>query len=96
MILSFIYLSDGTIRTRGDNMYGQLGNGNNTNNTTTSETVSGISTATKIVTGQWHACALLSNGQVWCWGVNYLVSWVMEQQRTEMLLFKQVYHQIQQ
>jgi len=63
-------MSDGTIRTRGDNTYGQLGNGNNTNNTTTSETVSGISTATKIVTGQWHMCALLSNGQVWCWGVN--------------------------
>ncbi len=63
-------MSDGTIRTRGDNTYGQLGNGNNSNNTTTSETVSGISTATKIVTGQWHMCALLSNGQVWCWGVN--------------------------
>ena len=63
-------MSDGTIKTRGDNTYGQLGNGNNSNNTTTSETVSGISTATKIVTGQWHTCALLSNGQVWCWGVN--------------------------
>ena len=30
--------------------------------------VSGINTATQISTGSVHACALLSNGQVWCWG----------------------------
>ena len=62
-------MSDGTIKTRGDNTYGQLGNGNTTNNTTTSETVSGISTATKIVAAQANTCALLSNGQVWCTGI---------------------------
>ena len=60
---------DGVIRTRGRNNYGQLGNGNNTNNTTSSETVSGISTATKIVAAQANTCALLSNGQVWCTGI---------------------------
>jgi hypothetical protein len=63
-------MSNGTIRTRGDNTYGQLGNGSNTNETSGSVQVSGITTAVKIVTGQWHMCALLSNAQVWCWGVN--------------------------
>ena len=62
--------SDGTISTRGRNLYGQLGNGTNTDETSGSAQVSGITTATKIAAGQWHACALLSNGQVWCWGVN--------------------------
>ena len=34
--------------------------------------VSGINTATQISTGSVHACALLTNGQVWCWGRNKL------------------------
>ncbi|MEK9695115.1 MAG: LamG-like jellyroll fold domain-containing protein, partial [Candidatus Poseidoniales archaeon] len=65
-------LSDGTIRTRGRNLNGQLGDGTNTDETSGSVQVSGITTATKIAVGTYHACALLTNGQVWCWGNNAL------------------------
>jgi hypothetical protein len=63
-------MSDGTVRTRGANYNGQLGDGTTNNETSGSVQVSGITTATKIGVGQYHACALLSNGQVWCWGNN--------------------------
>jgi alpha-tubulin suppressor-like RCC1 family protein len=63
-------MSDGTVRTRGANYNGQLGDGTNTNETSGSVAVSGISTAVKIAVGQYHACVLLTNGQVWCWGNN--------------------------
>jgi len=63
-------LSDGTVRTRGANYNGQLGDGTGNNETSGSVQVSGITTATKIAVGQYHACALLTNGQVWCWGNN--------------------------
>jgi alpha-tubulin suppressor-like RCC1 family protein len=32
--------------------------------------VEGISDAVEVVSGGWHSCALLSNGQVTCWGHN--------------------------
>ena len=63
-------LADGTIRTRGRNLNGQLGDGSNTDVTSGTATVqvSGITTATKIAVTQWSGAALLSNGQVWTWG----------------------------
>ncbi len=33
--------------------------------------VSGISTATAVVTGYAYSCALLASGAVRCWGMNY-------------------------
>ena len=65
----YYLLSDGTILSKGRNDHGQLGNGTTTDETgSTGVFVSGINTATQISTGSVHACALLTNGQVWCWG----------------------------
>jgi len=65
----YYLLSDGTILAKGRNHVGQLGNGTTTDETgSTGVFVSGINTATQIAVGIQHACALLSNGQVWCWG----------------------------
>ncbi len=68
-------LSDGQVKCWGRNSYGQLGNGSNTNSKTP-VLVSGIptttgATATSISTGRYHSCAVLSDGQVKCWGYNY-------------------------
>lgn len=64
-------LADGTVRCWGGNDRGQLGNG-----TTTESgipvTVEGVTDATDVVAGAdgWHACALLHDGTIRCWGYN--------------------------
>ncbi len=69
-------LSDGQVKCWGYNYYGQLGDGtprainDSKNSALTPVPVSGISTATAISTGTEHSCALLSDGQVTCWGIN--------------------------
>ncbi len=62
-------ISGGTIKCWGDNGFGSLGDGTGLNKSTPT-TVSGITTATKVVaaTGRYHACALLADGTVKCWG----------------------------
>lgn len=70
-------LSTGSVKCWGSNSYGQLGDGSNTN-ASTPVTVQGITTAVDVDAGTnsgsgyatfgGHACALLSSGQVWCWG----------------------------
>jgi alpha-tubulin suppressor-like RCC1 family protein len=70
-------LSDHTIRCWGSNEFGQIGDGT-TFNRLVPVTVSGISTATAVSTqgmstpqtSRAHACALLSNHTVRCWGAN--------------------------
>ncbi len=65
-------LGDGTVACWGDNSFGQLGNGTTTNSTTPVP-VSGISTAISVRAGNFdanHACALLLDGTVRCWGSN--------------------------
>jgi alpha-tubulin suppressor-like RCC1 family protein len=66
-------LSDGTIQCWGSNRNGQLGNGE-TQRSLTPVPVSGISTATTIAAGGGaitaHACALLSDDTIKCWGDN--------------------------
>jgi alpha-tubulin suppressor-like RCC1 family protein len=67
-------LGDGTIKCWGYNYNGQVGNG--TINTTfpyaqfTPVTVTGISTAVDLYLGYGHACAVLADGTVKCWGSN--------------------------
>ncbi|CAB5019149.1 MAG: chromosome condensation regulator RCC1 [Actinobacteria bacterium] len=70
-------LSDGQIKCWGLNDYGQLGDGTGNNMKRTAVLVSGIPattggpTAISISTGAQHSCAVLSDGQVKCWGYNY-------------------------
>ena len=66
-------LQDGTVRCWGQNDYGQLGNGTVSSaqvpNSTPVEVI-GITTATAVTAGGYHACALLQDGTVRCWGQN--------------------------
>ena len=54
----------------GKNEYGQLGNGITGGSNSIPVIVSGISNATKITNGYRHACAILDNKSVQCWGRN--------------------------
>jgi len=61
--------SGGGVVCWGSNVYGQLGNGSNTQSLTP-VSVSGLSTATAIGAGVIHSCARLQDGSVSCWGNN--------------------------
>jgi alpha-tubulin suppressor-like RCC1 family protein/pimeloyl-ACP methyl ester carboxylesterase len=63
--------TDGTMKCWGRNNYGQLGNGNNTNSSTP-VSVSGISNGVGVTSATYgdHACAVLSDKTVKCWGYN--------------------------
>jgi alpha-tubulin suppressor-like RCC1 family protein len=59
---------DGEIRCRGANFFGQLGN-NSTQDSVSFVSPQGFSsTLTDVQTASTHSCALLSNGEVSCWG----------------------------
>src|SRR5437773_2069852 len=64
---------DATLRCWGLSDYGQLGNGTVSSaqvpNSTPVEVI-GITTATAVTAGGYHACALLHDGTVRCWGQN--------------------------
>jgi alpha-tubulin suppressor-like RCC1 family protein len=60
-------LNDGTIKCWGYGGYGQLGNGN-TSNELYPVSVPGITTATQVSAGQYHSCARISDGTIQCWG----------------------------
>jgi len=71
---SIALASDGTVYTWGYNLYGQLGNGNNTNSNepvavVTSGVLSG-KTITQVAGGEYHSIALASDGTVYTWGNN--------------------------
>jgi alpha-tubulin suppressor-like RCC1 family protein len=61
-------LSGGTVQCWGYGYKGQLGNGSITTTQGIPVSVSSISTATAVVAGTDHTCALLSGGTVQCWG----------------------------
>jgi alpha-tubulin suppressor-like RCC1 family protein len=61
-------LAGGTVECWGDNAYGELGNGSTTAFATTPVALANLSGVTAISAGLFHACALLSNGTVACWG----------------------------
>lgn len=63
-------LSSGAVNCWGDNTYGQLGNSSNTNSTTP-VSVTGLSSGVNAITsGLATNCALLSSGEMQCWGYN--------------------------
>lgn len=65
-------LDDTTVACAGDNSRGQLGN----NSTTSSSTpvlvqmsaAGALDHVVEITTGDFHVCARIANGSVWCWG----------------------------
>ena len=62
-------LANGSLACWGDNQYGQLGNGNNTDmNLPTFVNLPAGRTATDISAGSYHSCAILDNASVMCWG----------------------------
>jgi alpha-tubulin suppressor-like RCC1 family protein len=67
--------NDKLVKCQGSNAFGQLGNGGTTN-TGVAVAAVGIdgklsaTTATQVVTGNNHTCALLANFNVKCWGAN--------------------------
>ncbi|MHB8060249.1 MAG: RCC1 domain-containing protein [Gaiellaceae bacterium] len=66
-------LAGGSVDCWGDNSHGQLGNGSSGRESSilTPAPVPGISSATRVSSGFGHACALLSDGSIRCWGYNY-------------------------
>src|SRR3989454_251269 len=63
-------LPDGTVQCWGRNNFGQLGNGDGSlTSSSVPVAVRGLTTATRVVTGDAHTCALLGDGTVQCWGV---------------------------
>jgi alpha-tubulin suppressor-like RCC1 family protein len=72
---SYALLRDGSVWAWGESTYGEIGPGGpagwpNTSQSNVPIKVTGIGTATAVDAGLYHACALLSNGQVWCWGAD--------------------------
>src|SRR2546422_10049254 len=64
-----VSFSDGTAQCTGRNQFGQLGNGDGTfTNSSVPVAVSGLTTPNPVVTGAEHACALLGDSTVRCWG----------------------------
>jgi alpha-tubulin suppressor-like RCC1 family protein len=63
-------LLDGTAECWGQNRHGELGNGTTTNFSSTPVAVSNLSGVAGLSVGDAHTCALLSGGNVACWGNN--------------------------
>ena len=62
-------IDDTGVKCWGYNAYGQLGDGTTTNRLTP-VSVSGITNAVDISSGDDHNCAVLSDGTIKCWGDN--------------------------
>ena len=58
--------------TRRDQAPGQLGDGSQAASAAPTATATGITTAVGVAAGKAHACALLADGTVRCWGVAVL------------------------
>jgi alpha-tubulin suppressor-like RCC1 family protein len=64
-------IDNGTVQCWGDDWAGQIGDGANTNNDRLIPTqVEGLEDAVFVETGDSHACAARSSGEVVCWGSN--------------------------
>lgn len=67
---SYALLNDGTVRSWGGNLWGQLGNGTHGESSPTPAPVTGLTGVTAVAAGGAHVMALLSNGTVATWGAN--------------------------
>jgi alpha-tubulin suppressor-like RCC1 family protein len=65
-------VAGGQVQCWGDNSNGECGDGTAQNNRLTPVTVQGLNGVTAITAGVTDTCALLSNGQVECWGAGTL------------------------
>jgi alpha-tubulin suppressor-like RCC1 family protein len=63
-------ITGGTVKCWGDNYYGQLGDGTNTDRLAP-VVVPGLTGVAQVEAGQNFTCARLSNGTAKCWGRNY-------------------------
>jgi alpha-tubulin suppressor-like RCC1 family protein len=62
----------GQIYCWGSNSYGQLGDGTATNRLTPTLVSGGFTDWVAVSAGRYHTCALRSNGQIYCWGANFV------------------------
>jgi alpha-tubulin suppressor-like RCC1 family protein len=63
-------MGDATLRCWGRGSDGQTGDGSTTEERRTPAQVVGVTGATAVAVGFRHACALLRDGRVGCWGYN--------------------------
>jgi len=64
-----VTLGDGSIACWGNNLWGQLGNGNKLGSADPVD-VRNIRSAVAVASGVRHSCAVLDNGDIRCWGGN--------------------------
>ncbi|MEM9189997.1 MAG: RCC1 repeat-containing protein [Myxococcota bacterium] len=65
-----VRLVSGAVECVGGNIHGQLGRGTTGGSFSTLAPAIGVTTAVELVTGLDHACALLADDRVLCWGDN--------------------------
>ncbi|MCX8069677.1 MAG: hypothetical protein N2738_04155, partial [Thermodesulfovibrionales bacterium] len=61
--------SDGTLWAWGDNYYGQLGDGSNSNKSKPTK-IGGDNNWVSVAAGRRHSVAIKSDGTLWAWGGN--------------------------
>ena len=61
---------DGSIGCLGNDADGQLGDGPTDSTGSMVVDVTGIDSARALAAGDSHACAIVADGNVWCWGLN--------------------------